>query len=158
MLDIILRPLKDIVVDPLILILKNLRVSPNVFTMLSGLCGKSFSNFKLLTGLIGVWYSTKQEQWMSLIFFLLTRLLDGIDGAYARATNQCTEFGGYLDIVVDFTVSARNLTYPIDLWPDPAWGYYGHTKVGGALMDSLCLFGGHFLCECRRSLLPLCPD
>ena len=40
-----------------------------------------------------------------MIFFLLTRLLDGIDGAYARATNQCTEFGGYLDIVVDFTVS-----------------------------------------------------
>ena len=37
--------------------------------------------------------------------FLLTRLLDGIDGAYARATNQCTEFGGYLDIVVDFTVT-----------------------------------------------------
>ena len=44
---------------------------------------------------------------MSLIFFLLTRLLDGIDGAYARATNQCTEFGGYLDIVVDFTVKFR---------------------------------------------------
>jgi phosphatidylglycerophosphate synthase len=39
--------------------------------------------------------------------FLLTRLLDGIDGAYARATNQCTEFGGYLDIVVDFTVRNR---------------------------------------------------
>lgn len=42
MLDIILRPLKDIVVDPLILGLKYLKVSPNVFTMLSGLCGKDF--------------------------------------------------------------------------------------------------------------------
>lgn len=41
--------------------------------------------------------------------FLLTRLLDGIDGAYARATNQCTEFGGYLDIVVDFTVRIRKI-------------------------------------------------
>ena len=41
MLDIILRPLKDIVVDPLILGLKYLKVSPNVFTMLSGLCGKN---------------------------------------------------------------------------------------------------------------------
>ena len=40
MLDIILRPLKDIVVDPLIMGLKYLKVSPNVFTMLSGLCGK----------------------------------------------------------------------------------------------------------------------
>ena len=44
MLDIILRPLKDIVVDPLILGLKYLKVSPNVFTMLSGLCGKQ-SNY-----------------------------------------------------------------------------------------------------------------
>ena len=26
-------------------------------------------------------------------------------GAYARATKQCTKFGGYLDIIVDFTVN-----------------------------------------------------
>ena len=59
---------------------------------------------RLHVGLIGVWYSIEQKPWHSLAFFLLTRLLDGIDGAYARATNQCTEFGGYLDIIVDFTV------------------------------------------------------
>ena len=40
MLDIFLRPIKDIIVDPLILGLKYLKVSPNVFTLLSGLCGK----------------------------------------------------------------------------------------------------------------------
>lgn len=40
MLDIFLRPLKDVVVDPLILGLKYFKVSPNLFTMLSGLCGK----------------------------------------------------------------------------------------------------------------------
>lgn len=107
MLDIILRPLKDIVVDPLILGLKYLKVSPNVFTIFSGLCGKLEHMSQPDVGLIGVYCSIQLWQWESFVMFLLTRLLDGIDGAYARATNQCTEFGGYLDIVVDFTV--RNL-------------------------------------------------
>ncbi len=36
-----------------------------------------------------------------LLFIALSRLLDGIDGAVARAT-QKSDFGGYLDIVADF--------------------------------------------------------
>ena len=62
-----------------------------------------------MIGLLGVYCSIQLWQWESFVMFLLTRLLDGIDGAYARATNQCTEFGGYLDIVVDFTVRNRLL-------------------------------------------------
>ena len=57
MLDIILRPLKDIIVDPLILGLKYLKVSPNVFTMLSGLCGKNKKIYSNIIGLIGVYCS-----------------------------------------------------------------------------------------------------
>mgnify|MGYP002634985988 FL=1 len=30
--------------------------------------------------------------------------MDGIDGAYARMTDQCSDFGGYLDICIDFTI------------------------------------------------------
>lgn len=62
-----------------------------------------------------MYFSSQDERGWSFIFFLLTRTLDGIDGtekqfsfitigAYARATNQCTQFGGYLDILVDFTI------------------------------------------------------
>ena len=40
MLDILLRPLKDKIVDPLIVFLQYIKVSPNVFTIMSGLCGK----------------------------------------------------------------------------------------------------------------------
>jgi phosphatidylglycerophosphate synthase len=36
-----------------------------------------------------------------LAFILASRLCDGLDGAVARAT-QRTDFGGYLDIVLDF--------------------------------------------------------
>jgi phosphatidylglycerophosphate synthase len=40
-----------------------------------------------------------------LIVFLLSRLLDGLDGAVARQT-QLTDLGGYLDITLDFIVYA----------------------------------------------------
>ncbi len=36
-----------------------------------------------------------------LIFIILSRIADGLDGAVARATRK-TDFGGYLDIVSDF--------------------------------------------------------
>lgn len=38
---------------------------------------------------------------VGLVLILMNRLLDGLDGAVARATRQ-SDFGGYLDIVADF--------------------------------------------------------
>lgn len=38
---------------------------------------------------------------VGLVLILLSRLMDGLDGAVARAT-QKTDLGGYLDIVLDF--------------------------------------------------------
>ena len=38
---------------------------------------------------------------IGLALILLSRMLDGLDGAVARAT-RITDFGGYLDIVADF--------------------------------------------------------
>jgi phosphatidylglycerophosphate synthase len=37
-------------------------------------------------------------------FWALNRLLDGLDGEIARAQGRQSDFGGYLDIVLDFTV------------------------------------------------------
>ena len=39
--------------------------------------------------------------WTGLGLIIANRLLDGLDGAIARATNP-SDFGGYLDIVADF--------------------------------------------------------
>ncbi|HZH52378.1 MAG TPA: CDP-alcohol phosphatidyltransferase family protein [Microvirga sp.] len=39
----------------------------------------------------------------ALLLFALNRLLDGLDGAVARATNR-TDRGGFLDIVFDFAI------------------------------------------------------
>ena len=34
---------------------------------------------------------------------MINRFFDGIDGAYARATNQTSDFGGHFDLVIDFS-------------------------------------------------------
>lgn len=39
--------------------------------------------------------------WLGLTLLLLSRLCDGLDGPVARVTGK-TDFGGYLDIVLDF--------------------------------------------------------
>jgi phosphatidylglycerophosphate synthase len=39
--------------------------------------------------------------WIGLALILLSRLCDGLDGAIAKQT-RATDFGGYLDIVLDF--------------------------------------------------------
>ena len=42
--------------------------------------------------------------WLALGLWLASRLLDGLDGAVARARDLTTDRGGYLDIVADFAV------------------------------------------------------
>ena len=42
-----------------------------------------------------------QLYWVALAVLLLSRFLDGLDGAIARQTRQ-TDVGGYLDITLDF--------------------------------------------------------
>lgn len=47
-----------------------------------------------------------QTYHLALIFLLLNRLCDGLDGAVARARGETSDFGGYLDIVLDFFIYA----------------------------------------------------
>ena len=59
---------------------------------------------------------------MAFFIHLLSRIFDGLDGAYARLTNQTSDFGGYLDILVDFTVYGLIPLGVIIANPDPtAW-------------------------------------
>lgn len=53
--------------------------------------------------------------WLALVLIGFSRLCDGLDGAVARATRK-TDFGGFLDIVLDF-------------------GFYGGIPLGFVLAD-----------------------
>lgn len=55
----------------------------------------------LVVGLAGAAAITQQNYVIALALILVSRLLDGLDGAVARAT-RVSDFGGYCDILADF--------------------------------------------------------
>jgi phosphatidylglycerophosphate synthase len=42
----------------------------------------------------------------ALLFWLLNRIIDGLDGTVARISKRQTDWGGYLDIMLDFIIYA----------------------------------------------------
>jgi len=57
-------------------------------------------------GLVAVVLLAIQQYWLGLLFWMINRFLDGLDGTIARKNQLQTDFGGYLDIVLDFVVYA----------------------------------------------------
>ena len=43
---------------------------------------------------------------LGFLLWFLNRVFDGLDGAVARTCNAQSDFGGYLDIIIDFIVYA----------------------------------------------------
>lgn len=73
-----------------------------------------------------------------LALLLVSRLADGLDGAVARATHK-TDFGGYIDIVLDFLFyGAIPAAFVI---ADPA----GNAAAGAVLLLSFYFNGATFL-------------
>jgi phosphatidylglycerophosphate synthase len=93
MFDTFMRRLKDRLIEPLAAPLG--AVSPASVTVLA-----------LLTGLTAASLAAIGSVLPSLLVWLLSRILDGLDGLVARRFNKQSDFGGYLDIVCDFTVYA----------------------------------------------------
>lgn len=90
MLDPILNPLSQQILKPFAAWLVARNVSADQVT-LSG----------FVIGLLAVPALAFEQYTLALLFILLNRFSDGLDGAVARAT-RTTDAGGYLDIVLDF--------------------------------------------------------
>lgn len=107
MLDPLLRTAKDRLLLPLARA-AGPAMAPNVVTALS-----------LLVGLGAAAALAVRAYPPALGLWLLSRMLDGLDGTLARAHGRQTDFGGYLDILADFVVYAA---VPLGL----AWGLAPH--------------------------------
>ena len=76
--------------------------------------------------------------WLALVLLMASRLGDGLDGAIARRT-QPTDFGGYLDIVLDFLFYGA---FPLGfVLLDPA----ANAVAGAVLLLSFYVNGASFL-------------
>lgn len=66
-----------------------------------GIGANSVTLAGMAAGLTGAFAIAQDQLMIGLGLVIANRLLDGLDGAVARATSL-TDFGGYLDIVADF--------------------------------------------------------
>jgi len=117
-------------------------IDPPLNAMGRGLAARGISaNALTLIGLVvglGSAIAIACQAWsLGLALIVLNRLIDGLDGAVARATRQ-TDLGGYLDIVADF---AFYVSVPIGFGiVDPA-----NTLAALILVGSFVLTGTSFL-------------
>ena len=93
MFDASLRRVKDRIGEPLAARMRP--VAPETVTVLA-----------LLTGLGCAVCAAMGLAVASLLLWLLSRGLDGLDGLLARQYNKQSDFGGYLDILLDYVVYA----------------------------------------------------
>lgn len=98
MLDLVLRPIKERLFAPVARAVGS-RVSPLAVTLAG-----------LVVGLGAAVLVARAAYVAGLVCWLANRLLDGLDGTLARSQGASSDFGGYVDIVVDFVVYA---TIPI---------------------------------------------
>ncbi len=106
MFDHLLRALKDRWFAPLARALGP-ALSPAMISVLA-----------LAFGLLAALAAYRGQNGAALGAWIANRLFDGLDGTYARVHARQTDFGGYLDILLDFVVYA---TIPVALVArDPA--------------------------------------
>lgn len=91
MLDAYLRPIINTPLEKISTLLLKKKISPNQIT---------YTGF--LLGVIAAIFLALQLYMTALVFILLSRLMDGLDGALARVGNTASDYGGYIDIVLDF--------------------------------------------------------
>ncbi len=95
MLDHVMRPLIDRPLDRIGSALAKAGLSANGVTLIG---------FAMGVGAMGA--LALQIYWAALVLIGLNRLMDGLDGAVARQSGGGSDFGGFLDIVLDFIVYA----------------------------------------------------
>ncbi|KAI9696215.1 MAG: hypothetical protein M1836_005768 [Candelina mexicana] len=97
MYDISLRRLKDRIATPICHLIPQ-PITPNILTLLAFILG--------LLCCFTAAFSTPPSPLRNwpLIFWLLNRIFDGLDGSLARERNSASELGGFLDLLSDFII------------------------------------------------------
>ena len=86
MIDGPFRKLLPSISGPMLALYRRVGLTPNQVTIIG--CAFAF----VATGAVAMDWA-----WLAIVLWWIGRLFDGTDGVHARATNQVTPFGGYLD-------------------------------------------------------------
>lgn len=127
MLDTVVRPWINQPLDSVARVLARYGLTANVVTFTG-----------LAVGLLAAAAIATAHFQTGLVLIVANRVIDGLDGAVARAT-QPTDVGGYLDIVADYVFySSVPLAFAV---ADPV----SNALAGAALLAAFCLTCASFL-------------
>ena len=127
MLDTVLRPLINAPLE-----------NSGRFLARKGISANSVTLVGLLAGLLAALAIALGLFSLGLLLIVANRVLDGLDGAVARASHT-TDSGGYLDIVVDYAFyGSVPLAFAI---AEPA----SNAVAAAALLAAFCLTAASFL-------------
>ncbi|KAL9035747.1 MAG: hypothetical protein Q9180_004688 [Flavoplaca navasiana] len=101
MFDLPLRPLKDTIFTPLCAYIPS-SIKPLHITLLAFISGLISCYFLAFPSSTSLQPSTTTT--LPLVFWILNRALDCLDGALARHRGTASELGGFLDLLGDFIV------------------------------------------------------
>lgn len=124
MFDHLLRGLKDRLLTPVARLLGP-TLSPNLLSWLALVFGLACAG--------AVWRG--QLGW-ALALWLANRALDGLDGTQARVHGRGSQYGGYLDIVLDFVVYAAIPIAIVASHPTPRYAVAGAALLGSFLVNA----------------------
>lgn len=68
-------------------------IHPNVISVVAMVIGLGS-----IAAIVGQWY------WLGLLLWAINRVMDGLDGVVARVHKKQSDFGGYLDLFLDFII------------------------------------------------------
>lgn len=107
MIDNTFRELLPRFVDPLISLLYRTHLSPNQITVLG-----------LVIALAAALLVTMENFLAALLVWWLSRLLDALDGIYARKYNKTSDFGAFLDIQFDMLAYSAMILAFASVFPE----------------------------------------
>jgi phosphatidylglycerophosphate synthase len=122
--DHLLRGFKDRLLAPLATLFRG--VSPNIISVVA-----------LLFGLGAALAAWRGAFGAGLALWIANRVTDGLDGTVARQSERQSDFGGYLDILLDFVVYAA---IPV--------GFAIGSRVPSVLGSATILEGAFFVNAC----------
>lgn len=116
---------------------KDRLLTPMAGQMFAGIHPNMVSMVALIIGLGSVAAIMMQLYWIGLVLWAINRIMDGLDGVIARVHHKQSDFGGFLDLFLDFIIY---LTVPIAfIWAMPTtvnlWA--GIALLGSYVMNSI---------------------
>jgi len=103
------------------IVFSRIPLSPNQWTIIS-----------LLPAVIGFYFLVQKELGFAIAFFIIASGIDAVDGAVARVMGKATNFGAYLDGIVDRFVEAL-LLFGLMFFGYPDWILPGWAWIAGML-------------------------